>query len=168
MRVALVAAVAEGGVIGRDGALPWHISEDLQHFKKVTMGKPVVMGRKTYESIGKPLPGRSNIVVTRNLGLELDGVTVVHSLDEALRMAERFRPAETFLIGGAELYQLALPKVDRMYLTRVHKKFDGDTFFPEFDPDEWLELEREDHFSEKAGLGYSFATLERRTGERGS
>ena len=168
MRVALVAAIAEGGVIGRDGALPWHISEDLQHFKKVTMGKPVVMGRKTYESIGKPLPGRSNIVVTRNLGLELDGVTVVHSLDEALRMAERFRPTETFLIGGAELYQLALPKVDRMYLTRVHKKFDGDTFFPEFDRDEWLELEREDRFSEKAGLGYSFVTLERRTGERGS
>lgn len=168
MEVALIAAVAANGVIGRDGALPWHISEDLKHFKRVTLGKPVVMGRKTYQSIGKPLPGRTNIVVTRNLGMELSGVTVVHSLEEALRMAARFTPAETFVIGGADLYTLALPKADRMYLTRIHKHFEGDTFFPRFDPDDWTETERENHYSEQAGLEYSFVTLERRTGERNS
>lgn len=162
MEVALIAAMAANGTIGRDGALPWHLSEDLKHFKKVTLAKPVVMGRKTYQSIGKPLPGRTNIVVTRNPELELGGATVVHSLEEALAVAERLEPAETLIIGGAELYELALPRASRMYLTYVHKEVEGDTFFPSFDPKAWLELEREDHFSEKVGLAYSWVVLERR------
>ncbi len=162
MKTSLIAALASNGVIGRDGGLPWHISEDLKYFKRLTMGKPVVMGHKTYESIGKPLPGRNNIVVTRNPELELEGATVVHGLDEALAVAASLGAEETFVIGGAELYKLALPKVDRMYLTYVHQNFEGDTFFPEFDPDDWTELEHEDHFSEQAGLEYSFVTLERR------
>ena len=161
MKVALVAALAANGVIGRDGGLPWHIGEDLKHFKTITMGKPVVMGRKTFEAIGKPLPGRTNIVVTHTLELILEGATVVHSLDEALVVAQGLEPQEIMIVGGAELYKLALPKVDRMYLTYVHQAFAGDTFFPNFDPDAWTELEREDLFSEKAELSYSFVTLER-------
>lgn len=161
MKVALVAAVAANGVIGRDGRLPWHLPEDLKHFKRVTMGKPVVMGRKTFESIGRPLPGRSNIVVTRNPDLKLEGATVVHSLEEAFSVAAELEPEETMLIGGAQLYELALPRVERMYLSYIHTDIEGDTRFPSFDPKAWCELERRDHASEKGGLAFSFVVLER-------
>lgn len=132
--ISLIVAVAQNGVIGDRNALLWHIAEDLRNFKRITSGHPVVMGRKTYESLGRPLPNRTNVVVTRQ-ALELPGCTVVHSLEEALRLF----PAEEecFVIGGAQIYAQALPLADRLYLTRVEHPYEGDTRFPEWDPAQW-------------------------------
>jgi len=126
--VSLVVAVADSGVIGRDNALPWHLPEDLKHFKRVTLGKPVVMGRKTFESIGKPLPGRQNVVVTRDANYHRDGVTVVHSADGALAAAGA--AGEIMVIGGADLFRLFLPRAQRVHLTRVHGDIEGDVRWP--------------------------------------
>lgn len=132
--ISLIVAVAQNGVIGDRNALLWHIAEDLRNFKRITSGHPVVMGRKTYESLGRPLPNRTNVVITRQ-ALELPGCTVVHSLEEALRLF----PAEEecFVIGGAQIYAQALPLADRFYLTRVEHPYEGDTRFPDWDPDQW-------------------------------
>ena len=128
MRLSAIVAISEDSVIGRGGDLPWRLPDDLKRFRATTMGHPIVMGRKTWESIGRPLPGRTNVVVTRQPDYRAPGATVVHSLDEALA---RFRDAdEVFVIGGEELFRLALPRVERLHVTRVHARVEGDVFFP--------------------------------------
>ena len=129
--LSLIVAASRNGVIGAGGKLPWHLPADLQRFKKLTMGHPILMGRKTFKSIGKPLPGRTNIVITRQEGFQACGAAVAHSLEEALQMCEK--EAEVFVIGGAEIYKQALPLADKIYLTRVEQDFEGDTFLPAID-----------------------------------
>ena len=141
--LALIAARARNGVIGLDNRMPWYLPEDLAYFKRVTLGKPVVMGRKTFESIGRPLPGRLNIVVTRNPDWQAAGVQVAHSLDAALALAAEAVPEEIMLIGGAELYRQALPQADVLYLTEIDAEFAGDAFFPEVDLARWR-IDREE------------------------
>lgn len=143
IRISIVVAAADNSVIGANGDLAWRIADDLKWFKKNTLGKPIIMGRKTYASIGKPLPGRANIVVTRQCGLTIEGVHVVHSLDAAIELASSIAVEddgdEVCIIGGGELYAAALPITDRIYLSRVDAKVDGDTHFPELDLSEWRE-----------------------------
>ncbi|HZI96676.1 MAG TPA: dihydrofolate reductase [Actinomycetales bacterium] len=141
MSVTLVAAVGRNGVIGRDGQLPWPPTGDLKHFKRTTMGHTLVMGRKTYDSIGRPLPGRTTIVVTRQPRWHADGVTTASSLDRALALAE----GEVFVIGGGEIYRQAMPRADALLITEVDQAPDGDTTFPEIDPAHWVETSREQH-----------------------
>ncbi len=163
MRISLIAAVAENGVIGREGGLPWRIAEDLQFFKATTLGKPVIMGRKTYDSIGKPLPGRLNIVLTRDSAWRALGVTTARDLDAALRIAKQSGADEAMIIGGAAVYEAALPIAERIYLTQVHREFDGDTLFPFLDPQVWAETGRRDKSAgSDAPFDYTFITLERR------
>ncbi len=153
MSVTLILAAAQNGVIGKDGAIPWHISEDLKHFKNITLGKPIIMGRKTWDSLPKkPLPGRRNIVVTRQAGWQADGAEVM-TLQQALAVPD------AFVIGGAEIYRAALPLARRIELTEVHRNFDGDATFT-FDRSGWNEIAREDHATPE-GLAYSFVTLTR-------
>lgn len=166
MRLALIWAMSRNRVIGRNNALPWYLPEDLKYFKRVTMGKPIIMGRKTWESIGRPLPGRSNIIVSRNTNFEAEGAKVVHSLDEAIKMAENIAlingGEEAVVMGGAEIYRQALPRADRLYLTQVHAEVEGDAFFPEFDIERWHELGREDFSASGPNpYDYSFVVLER-------
>lgn len=138
--VSVIAAVAVNGVIGDKNSLLWHISEDLRHFKSITSGHPVVMGRRTFESLGRPLPNRENVVVTRS-DMSFDGCRTAHSLEEALDM---FAPAEeAFVIGGAQIYAEALPIADRLYLTRVEREYEGDTSFPEWNEEEWRKVSSE-------------------------
>jgi dihydrofolate reductase len=155
--VALVVAMARNGVIGRDNGLPWgRLPEDLKHFKAVTLGKPVLMGRKTFESIGKPLPGRTNRVLTRDQGWKAEGVIAVHSLDEALT------GDYVSGIGGAEVYRLLLPVANRIYLTRIDADFSGDTVFPPIDYSEWVETDsRQFSADDRNPYNMSFVTLER-------
>jgi dihydrofolate reductase len=147
--LAIIVAVAENGVIGKDNTLPWHLPEDLRHFKRVTMGKPIIMGRRTFESIGKPLPGRTNIVITRNPAFRAAGIATVSSLEEALTLAEstarREGVDEVVVIGGAEIYATALPRADRLYLTEVHAGVEGDALLPPIDWTQWREISRERH-----------------------
>jgi len=161
--VALIAAVADNGVIGKDGALPWRIPADLRWFRARTMGHHVVMGRKTWASIGRPLAGRTNVVVSRNrdlyAGQDSMGCILVESLPAALAVAAAAGDDEVFVIGGGELYREALPVADRIYLTRVHAEVDGDVRFPPLDPGAWFEVAREDHLDEP--LPFSFCVLER-------
>jgi len=149
MDIALIAALAENGVVGRDNQLPWHLPGDLPYFKRVTLGKPVVMGRKTWDSIGRPLPGRANIVVSRQVGLQLEGATVVADIESALALASGIAAAagvqELMVIGGAEIYALALPLAQRLYLTEVHAEVAGDAWFPPWNRDDWQERSREYH-----------------------
>ncbi|MDO9490006.1 MAG: dihydrofolate reductase [Sphingomonadaceae bacterium] len=163
--ISFVVARADNGVIGRNNALPWHLPADLRHFKRLTVGKPVVMGRKTFESIGKPLPGRHNIVMTRDADWRAEGVTVVANLAEAIAaggLDPRTRVEEVMIIGGAAVYADALPIATRVYLTEVHDTPAGDTMLPPFAADRWREVEREDHPAEDGKPAYSFVTLERR------
>lgn len=155
----LIVARARNGVIGRDNTLPWRLPEDLAHFKRTTMGAPVIMGRKTWESIGRPLPGRRNIVVSRNPELRLDGAEIASSLEDALRLCVGVEQA--FLIGGAQLYAEALPSADRLIVTEIDAEFEGDAHFPEIDPQRWIATERERHHSEANGFDYAFVTYER-------
>ncbi len=166
MRLSLIVAAAENGVIGRGNALPWHLPEDLKYFKRITMGKPIVMGRKTWESIGKPLPGRTNIVVSGNPEYRAEGAHVVVGLDAALRLAEEVGvidgASELLVIGGATLYEQALPRADRLYLTRVHADVDGDTFLPEIKWKQWREHARDPFYANDANpYDYSFLSYER-------
>ena len=159
MQVSLIVAMTERGVIGRDGQLPWHLSADLRRFKRITMGHSIVMGRKTYESIGRPLPGRTSIVISRQQDFRCDGVKVAPSLDEALRLATG---EEVFIIGGAEIYQLALPLARRIHLTRVRANIDGDVFFPKIDWSQWqLHEETRHEVDEKNPYPYSFEVYDR-------
>ncbi len=139
MTLSLIVAIAENGVIGRDNALPWHIPEDLRYFKQVTLGKPVIMGRKTYESIGRPLPGRHNIVMTRDRTWSADGVTIARTDQEALAAAGE---SEVFVIGGNTLFQSFLPQADRLYVTEIHRAYEGDITFPPWDRRMWRETAR--------------------------
>jgi dihydrofolate reductase len=149
IRIVVVAAVAENGVIGRDDALPWRLKSDMAHFRALTLGKPVVMGRKTYLSIGKPLAGRTNIVVSRKATFAAPGVVAVPTLDHALEVARGDalrRSADAIaVIGGAEIFRQTLPMADRLEITRIHAWPDGDTLFPAFDPAAWREVNRVDH-----------------------
>lgn len=138
--ITLIVAVADSGVIGRDNTLPWHLPEDLKRFKRLTMGKPIVMGRKTFESIGKPLPGRHNIVLTRDANYRREGVTVVHDVEAVLHAAGA--AAEIMIIGGSDLFRLFLPRAGRIHLTRVHADIEGDVMWPALD-DTWSVTERE-------------------------
>ena len=157
-RVVLVAAVADNGVIGADNAIPWRIPEDLRHFRAVTLGHAVVMGRLTFESLGRPLPDRTDVVVSRQPGWSADGATAVGSLEDALAAAREV-PGDVMVIGGAQIYAAAMPLADVQVLTEVHQTPDGDTRYPEFDRDQWHETERERHD------GYDFVRLERRRDE---
>jgi dihydrofolate reductase len=141
MRVSLIVAIAENGVIGRGGKLPWHLSDDLRRFKELTMGHTVIMGRRTWESIGRPLPGRQMVVISRQPAYEAAGCQVVSNLDDALEIAQQIDDDEAFVIGGEEVYRLALPRADRLYVTRVHANVEGDTRFREFDLAQWKLLE---------------------------
>jgi len=158
--IVLVLAMADNGVIGDAGAIPWRISDDMKRFKALTMGKPIVMGRKTWESFPKrPLPGRTNIVITRDKGYRAEGAAVVHSLDEALARAEAESPAEIAIVGGAEIYRAALPRAGRIELTEVHMDAKGDARLAPFDNTVWRETAREDHATAE-GLRYSYVRLE--------
>lgn len=165
MKLSMIVAVAENGVIGRNNALPWYLPNDLKYFKQTTMGKPVIMGRKTYESIGKPLPGRTNIVITRQADYQPEGVKVVNSVEAARELAESVclidGQEEAMIMGGAEIYTLALPHTDRLYLTEVHADVEGDAFFPEYDKSLWQEVAREDFAAEGPNpYNYSFVVFE--------
>lgn len=156
--LALIAAVARNGAIGKDNALLWRLPEDLKFFKRTTLGCPVLMGRKTFESIGRPLPGRRNVVITRNAQWTHEGVDVVHSLDEALALVTT--EAKVFVIGGGELYAQALPLADQIILTEVDADFEGDTFFPTWDRQSFTETARQTQQSD-AGWAYHFVTYQR-------
>ena len=167
MRLALIVAAAENDVIGRDNKLPWHLPEDLGYFKRVTMGKPIVMGRKTFESIGRPLPGRSNLVIRRNPDWQAEGVRTLPTVEAALALAREIAlidgAEELMVIGGAEIYAAALPLADRIYLTRVHAEVAGDAHLPEIDWAEWRELARERHSAgESNPYDYSFVIYARK------
>jgi dihydrofolate reductase len=160
MRIALIVAMAENRVIGRNNQLPWRIPADLRHFKALTLGKPVIMGRKTYESIGRPLPGRDNIVVTADSGYQAEGCQVVHSVEQALEAAGSCE--EAMIIGGANLYRQTLENADRLYLTLVKAEPEGDTWFPEIELQQWREIERQAHTADESNeYDYDFVVLER-------
>ena len=158
--VSIVVAADERGGIGRRGTLPWHLPEDLKRFKALTMGKPIVMGRRTWDSIGRPLPGRRSLVVSRQPGFGRDGIEAYATLEAALQAAAD--APETCVIGGAEIYRQALPYAQIVHLTRVHAVVEADTFFPALDPAGWEEIAREDHAAdERHAHDYSFLTLRR-------
>ena len=164
MEITLVAALARNGVIGRDNRLPWRLPADLRHFRRITLGHPVLMGRRTWESIGKPLAGRLNIVLSREPGFQAPGCVVVRSLEEGMKAAGDCE--ELMVIGGATVYRLALPLATRMYLTVIHQDFTGDTRFVDYDPRRWREAAREDHAPDDDNpYAYSFITLERQDNE---
>lgn len=157
--ISIIVAVAENGVIGDKNSLLWHIAEDMRFFRRTTSGHPVVMGRKTYESLGRPLPNRTNVVISRTLG-KLEGCTVVRSLEEAVAMFPK--DEEVFIIGGAQIYALALEVADRLYLTRVGHSYEGDTSFPEWNPEQWRCVEREAYEQgEKFPHPFAFELYER-------
>ncbi|HEV7372666.1 dihydrofolate reductase [Arenibaculum sp.] len=159
MRISLVAAVAANGVIGRDNGLPWRIPADLRHFKALTLGKPVVMGRHTFVSIGRPLPGRLNIVLTR--GAPIGGVVTAASPAQAVAAAEAAGAGEAMVIGGEQVYRLFMDRADRIYLTEVHAEVEGDARFPAFERTAWTETARDDRPAEGETPAYSFVTLDR-------
>lgn len=160
MKISIIAAMDENRVIGYQGQMPWHLPADLKHFRQITMGKPIIMGRKTYESIGKPLDGRTNIIVTRNPGFQAPDCTVTHSLEEALQAAASENPQEAVIIGGGNLYTQALPLADTLYLTQIQEQFNGDTYFPAWEPQQWQTLESTDHNPDaKNPYAYRFLTL---------
>lgn len=166
MKISLVWAMAQNRVIGRNNNLPWYLPEDLKYFKRITLGKPVIMGRKTFESIGKPLPGRTNIVVTRNAQWSHEGVKTVSSLEAARELCDSLAAVdgteEAMIIGGAEIYRQAMALADRLYLTEVHAEVEGDAFFPEFDRGGWQEIAREDFEADGPNpYNYSFIILDK-------
>lgn len=162
MRVSIIVAVAENGVIGRDNDLPWHLSADLRRFKRLTMGHHLLMGRKTFDSIGRPLPGRHMVVISRGRPDLPDEILLAPSLERALAIAEQAGETEAFVAGGSQIYQLALPLADRLYLTRVHRNFPGDVRFPKFDESRWHLVDQEIHEAdESTPFGFTFATLDR-------
>lgn len=167
MKISMIAAVAENNAIGINNKMPWYLPGDLRYFKAVTMGKPIIMGRKTFDSLRKPLPGRTNIVITRDDDWHHEGVKVVHSLDEALALAEDIALIngndEVMVIGGAQIYKQALDKADRLYLTKVYQSFEGDAFFPDINESNWLETARQDMQSEdEEPLTFSYLVLDRK------
>ncbi len=161
MKISLIVAMASNRAIGLNNQMPWHLSADLKKFKKITMGAPILMGRKTYESIGRPLPGRTNIIISRNLSYSQAGCLVFNDIDKALASCGDAK--EVFVIGGSDFYQSMLPVADTLYLTQIHQEFPGDTFFPEIDSGQWIEVEREDVLDDlDVTFSYSFLKLEKR------
>jgi dihydrofolate reductase len=160
-RLSIVVAVSENGVIGREGVLPWRLSADLRRFKRITMGHHLLMGRKTYDSIGKLLPGRTTTILTRSSDYRVEGAVVGNSLDELLEKIDD-TDSEVFVVGGAEIYQVTLPQATRLHITRVHATIDGDVFFPEIDWSEWTEVESETYAAdEKNEFDSTYRLLER-------
>lgn len=155
----IVVAYARNRVIGRDNELPWRLPGDLRHFKRVTMGSPIIMGRKTWESLGRPLPGRLNVVISRNLGYQAQGATLCSSLEDALRACGD--ASRACIIGGEQLFRVALPLVDEIIATEIHADIAGDTYFPALNANEWEEIERLPQ-SDENGLSYDFVTLRRK------
>lgn len=162
MEIVLVVAKSENDVIGVDGDLPWKISADLKHFKAVTMGHPIVMGRKTWDSIGRPLPGRRNIVITRRDDLVIEGVDVVKSIDAALDLCRADGASKAMIVGGGQIYADIFDQADVIELTEVHTEIEGDTVFPVIDPDQWQETARDTTPAEGDTPAYSFVTLTKR------
>ena len=161
MIVTIVVAIGENNAIGKNNELLWYLPKDLRHFKTITKGHTVIMGRKTFESVGKPLPNRRNIIITRNTDLAIEGTEVVHTLEEALELCKQ--DEEVFIIGGAEIYKMAMQHTDKIYLTVVHENFEADAFFPEIDHNLWLETASEKHLpDDKNNLSFTFSTLERK------
>ncbi|MEJ8801695.1 dihydrofolate reductase [Pontibacter sp. H249] len=160
--VSIIVATAENNVIGKDNQLIWHLPADLKHFKQLTMGHPILMGRKTFESIGKPLPGRTSIIITRQEDYEAEGCIVAPSVQEAIQKAKEL-DEQVCIIGGAEIYKQALPLTDCIELTKIHHSFDGDTFFPDLNADDWEVIAEEKHEpDEKNKYNYTFKTLRRK------
>lgn len=160
MMVSLIVAMSENGVIGRDGGMPWHLRSDLRRFRLLTMGHHIIMGRRTHQSIGRLLPGRTTIVISRNPKLKIDGAQVTHSVQSALELAAD--DPEVFVTGGAEIYRLALPLVSQMFVTRVHTEVEGDTVFPEVNWDDWeLTAAEQDHADAQNDHDFTFETWER-------
>jgi dihydrofolate reductase len=168
MRYAIIAAMDRQQLIGKNNTLPWRLPADLKHFKALTIGKPIIMGRKTYESIGRPLPGRTTIVLSRDTGVKLHNeVILTHTLSDALEAgkdaAYGMDAQEVMIVGGADIYFQSLPRVERMYLTLVHGKFEGDAYFPAYDRRDWGVIHEEHHPADEVNsAAYSFITLERR------
>ncbi|WP_158737824.1 dihydrofolate reductase [Alteribacillus sp. YIM 98480] len=159
--ISFIAAMDENRVIGHENKMPWHLPADLKHFKEVTSGSPIIMGRKTYEAIGRPLPRRQNIIVTNTKDFAAEGCEVVHSLDEAKRIAATKQ--EIFVIGGETLFEQFLPAADRMYLTIIHDTFPGDTYFPEWQTEDWVTTEKKQGKTDEKNLyPHTFITLERK------
>ncbi|MFQ1689413.1 type 3 dihydrofolate reductase [Aeromonas veronii] len=163
MKISMIAAMAHDRVIGKDNQMPWHLPADLAHFKRVTLGKPVLMGRKTFESIGRPLPGRRNLVISRNPGYQAEGIEVVGSVEAALALLAGSSVEELMVIGGGHLYAEMLPSADCLYLTRIDLAVEGDTRFPAFDDGQWQRVDCESHpADEKNPHPYSFEIWQRR------
>lgn len=160
-RISIIVAYAANRVIGKDGNIPWHLSEDLKRFRKITTGHHIVMGRKTWESIGRLLPGREHIIISREPGYEVPGAKVVDSVNAAIAAARG--DSEIFVIGGGEIYALVLPFADRILATEIDRKYEGDTYFPELEKGIWRETAREKREDAASGQRYCFVTLERRT-----
>lgn len=158
-KLCAIVATAENNAIGKGNDLLWHLPEDFKHFKRTTMAKPLIMGRKTFQSLPGILPGRPHIIITRQ-GFEHDGVAITGSIDEAIQEAQTHNTDEIFIIGGAQIYEQTLPLIDRLYLTRVHQNFDGDAFFPELNMNEWDIAESSEH--EHNGLTFTIMTLNRK------
>ncbi len=162
MMISQIVAVAENNVIGKDNDLIWRLPADLKYFKKTTSGHHILMGRKNYESIGKPLPNRTSVIITRNKDYKAEGCIVVNSITEALEVAKANGETEAFIIGGGEIYKSSMDKTDKIYYTEVHESFDGDTFYPELDKGKWKEISRETHSKdEKNPYDYSFVVYEK-------
>ncbi len=166
MLLSLIAAASENNAIGRDGQLPWHLSDDLKRFKRLTMGHPILMGRKTWDSIGHPLPGRTSIVISRQTDFQsgFDEVRIASNLDDALAHARGLEnaPDNAFVIGGARIYEMCMPRVDRLLLTRVHAEVEGDVWFPEIDWQQWQLIEEEEHArDEKNDHAHTFQVWQR-------
>ena len=163
MIISLIVAAAQNDVIGKNGQMPWHQANDTQYFKNITWGMPVIMGRKTFQSLGKALPGRKNIVITRQPDWKAEGVVIVKNLEDALFVARETDAKEVMVIGGGEIYRLAFEKADRIYLTRIKAEPDGDTFFPHLDTKDWRLISSDDHeVDEKNQYAYSFQVWEKR------
>jgi dihydrofolate reductase len=160
MKLALIVAKDQQGLIGKDNDLPWQLSADLHYFKKVTMGKPIIMGRNTHESIGRALPGRKNIIITKDQQYTAEGCFIVHSIKDALTECEDAE--EAMVMGGASLYTQLLPQADKLYLTLVHANLEGDTWFPQWHPEQWQQISREDHpADDKNEYPYSFIVYQK-------
>jgi dihydrofolate reductase len=163
MKVSLIVAVAENGVIGKNNELPWRLSADLKHFKQITTGHHIIMGRKTFESIGKPLPNRISIIITRQADYTQAGCLVANSIEQAVELAKQNEETEAFIIGGGQIYDSSLELADEIYFTRVHAEIDGDAFFPKLDSEKWIEISREKHDAdEKNQFDYSFVEMKKK------
>ncbi|MDD2222140.1 MAG: type 3 dihydrofolate reductase [Gammaproteobacteria bacterium] len=164
--VSLIVAATRNQVIGRDNQMPWHLPADLRYFKQRTLGKPIIMGRKTWESLGRPLPGRLNIVISRQADVELDGAEIFADLATAIQRGQEWATQqgvdEVMIIGGGQLYQHALSLAQRVYLTRIDLELEGDTFFPVLDPQQWLQTDAQAHPAQEQQPGYSFEVWQRR------